>query len=63
MSRRFSPRELTIWGINRFDQRGVELGKLIAGAILPETGTTGARTRRDGSTGDLINCLKQLRHA
>jgi len=42
-----------IWGINSFDQWGVELGKQLAGAILPElTGDT--RTHHDSSTAGLI---------
>ena len=28
----------TIWGINSFDQMGVELGKVLAGTILKELG-------------------------
>jgi len=52
-----------VWGIDIFDQWGVELGKQLASGILPEIGTSGASTRHDGSTNGLINCLKQLRHA
>ena len=33
-----------IWGINSFDQWGVELGKVLAGGILPEL-KPGARRR------------------
>jgi glucose-6-phosphate isomerase len=43
----------TLWGINPFDQWGVELGKVIAVGILKELeGETGAA--RDPSTADLI---------
>lgn len=46
-----------VWGINSFDQMGVELGKQLAGVILPELrGET--RTVHDSSTQGLIRrCL------
>ena len=50
-----------IWGINSFDQWGVELGKQLAGVILDEL-RDGADTRpHDASTAGLIDCYKQLR--
>jgi glucose-6-phosphate isomerase len=49
-----------IWGINSFDQWGVELGKQLAHVILPElTGETSARPH-DASTSGLISLLKNL---
>jgi len=50
-----------IWGINSFDQWGVELGKQMAGAILPELGADAPTVRHDNSTNGLINHLKHLR--
>jgi len=50
-----------IWDINSFDQMGVELGKVLARAILPELKQEGVATRHDASTNGLINYYKQLR--
>lgn len=50
-----------IWGINSFDQWGVELGKQLASAILPELAGPGAATGHDASTNGLINWYKKLR--
>ena len=47
-----------IWGINSFDQWGVELGKQLAKAILPELATPGEVTTHDSSTRGLINHYK-----
>jgi glucose-6-phosphate isomerase len=49
--------EGVIWGINSFDQWGVELGKVMAGRILPEleSGTAG---RHDPSTTALVERLR-----
>ncbi len=52
-----------IWGINSFDQRGVELGKQLANIILSAIGASGGSDRHDGSTNGLIKHLNQLRHA
>ena len=53
--------EGVVWGINPFDQWGVELGKKLAADLLPpisgETGTGGL----DASTAGLIACLRSLR--
>jgi glucose-6-phosphate isomerase len=50
-----------IWDVNSFDQWGVELGKALAGRILPELeGSTPVRSH-DSSTNGLINQLKLLR--
>jgi glucose-6-phosphate isomerase len=52
-----------IWNINSFDQWGVELGKQLAKAILPELTTPDPVTSHDASTNGLINHLKELRRA
>lgn len=49
--------EGVIWGINSFDQWGVELGKVMAGRILPEL-ESGAAGSHDPSTSALIARLK-----
>ena len=49
--------EGVLWGINSFDQWGVELGKALAGRILPEL--EGApRAPHDPSTTAWIERLK-----
>jgi len=50
--------EGVIWGINSFDQWGVELGKVMAGRILPEL-EAGAVGSHDASTSALIQRLKK----
>jgi len=50
-----------IWGINSFDQWGVELGKQLAKVILPELADDKAVTDHDPSTNGLINTYKELR--
>jgi glucose-6-phosphate isomerase len=47
-----------LWRINSFDQWGVELGKVLAGRILPEL-EGGARVDHDPSTTALIERLKR----
>jgi glucose-6-phosphate isomerase len=49
--------EGVIWGVNSFDQWGVELGKVMAGRILPEL-DSGAVGSHDPSTTALIGRLK-----
>ncbi len=50
-----------IWGINSFDQMGVELGKQLAGVILPEL-KGGPAAGHDASTRGLIRyCLDRRR--
>ncbi|MDK2848087.1 MAG: glucose-6-phosphate isomerase [Desulfuromonadales bacterium] len=44
----------TLWGINSFDQWGVELGKQLAGTILTELQEDGALSEHDASTAGLI---------
>jgi glucose-6-phosphate isomerase len=50
-----------IWNINSFDQMGVELGKVLAKAILPELQNEEIIKSHDGSTNALINTYKQYR--
>jgi glucose-6-phosphate isomerase len=50
-----------IWGVNSFDQWGVELGKQLAKAILPELAGDAPVHSHDASTNGLINAYKQLR--
>jgi glucose-6-phosphate isomerase len=49
-----------IWNINSFDQMGVELGKQLAKAILPELKGDREITSHDASTNGLINYYKQI---
>jgi glucose-6-phosphate isomerase len=50
-----------IWDINSFDQMGVELGKQLAKAILPELEGEERITTHDASTNGLINYFKSVR--
>ncbi len=50
-----------IWNINSFDQMGVELGKVLAGVILPELKNNEVISSHDSSTNALINKYKELR--
>ena len=50
-----------IWGINSFDQWGVELGKQLAKAILPEIQGNQDAVSHDSSTNGLINLYRQSR--
>jgi glucose-6-phosphate isomerase len=50
-----------IWNIFSFDQWGVELGKQLAGRILPELGDDRPVTGHDSSTNGLINAYKEMR--
>jgi glucose-6-phosphate isomerase len=50
-----------IWNINSFDQWGVELGKQLASAILPELEGDEAVSSHDSSTNGLINHYKRKR--
>jgi len=52
-----------IWNINSFDQWGVELGKQLAKAILPELSQPQPATTHDASTNGLINYYKEHRQA
>jgi glucose-6-phosphate isomerase len=50
-----------IWNINSYDQWGVELGKQLAKAILPELEGNADVTTHDASTNGLINFYKKER--
>jgi glucose-6-phosphate isomerase len=50
-----------IWNINSFDQWGVELGKKLANAILPELRAAGRVASHDASTNALIEEIKHRR--
>jgi len=50
-----------IWNIYTFDQWGVELGKQLAGKILPELQNADEVHSHDSSTNGLINAFKKLR--
>ena len=50
-----------IWGVNAFDQWGVELGKRLADRILPELTGDAAVTTHDSSTNGLVNHAKSRR--
>ncbi len=52
----------TIWGIDSFDQWGVELGKVLAKRIIPElTSTDEPKLAHDTSTNALIRLYRSLR--
>jgi glucose-6-phosphate isomerase len=51
-----------IWGIDSFDQWGVELGKALAQRVLPDlVAATDAALVHDSSTNTLITRYRQLR--
>jgi glucose-6-phosphate isomerase len=54
-----------VWGVNSFDQWGVELGKILAKKILPEIASVGSAAApahgHDGSTNRLIDRINALR--
>ena len=50
--------EGVLWGIDSFDQWGVELGKTLAKQVLPEL-QGGASGKHDPSTASLIARLKR----
>ncbi|CAG5128886.1 unnamed protein product, partial [Candidula unifasciata] len=47
-----------VWDINSFDQWGVELGKVLASAILPELSSAEEVKSHDSSTNGLLNYIK-----
>jgi glucose-6-phosphate isomerase len=50
-----------LWGVNAFDQWGVELGKQLAGAILPELEAGAPRPgAHDGSTEGLMRAIERM---
>ena len=52
-----------LWGINSFDQWGVELGKKLATDLLPVIQGGEAPPSIDGSTLGLISTLNRLRES
>ncbi|KAI8901765.1 Phosphoglucose isomerase [Globomyces pollinis-pini] len=50
-----------VWNINSFDQWGVELGKQLANAILPELKNDDIVSSHDSSTNGLLNYYKKHR--
>ncbi|MBI5102142.1 MAG: glucose-6-phosphate isomerase [Nitrospirae bacterium] len=50
-----------IWNIFSFDQWGVELGKQLAGKVLPELADDSPVSSHDASTNGLINAFKKMR--
>jgi glucose-6-phosphate isomerase len=51
-----------VWGINSFDQWGVELGKALAQDLIPELGPDGTPSgRHDSSTTALVDRYRALR--
>jgi glucose-6-phosphate isomerase len=52
-----------IWNINSFDQWGVELGKVLAKAILPELKASERPGTHDASTNGLIQFFKEKKRA
>lgn len=53
--------EGVIWGLNSFDQWGVELGKELATALLPLVRSGGGYEGKDGSTAGLLGALAALK--
>ena len=52
----------TIWGIDSFDQWGVELGKVLAVAIIPELESAAEpELQHDSSTNTLIRRYRALK--
>jgi glucose-6-phosphate isomerase len=50
-----------LWGVNSFDQWGVELGKVLATGILPDLAPGAAPGQHDASTNALVARFKALR--
>ena len=50
-----------IWNINSFDQWGVELGKQLAGELLPRVSDPSAISDRNGSTEGLLKAFHAMR--
>ena len=50
----------TVWGIDSFDQWGVELGKVLAVAIIPEL-ESATELSHDSSTNTLIRRYRALK--
>ncbi len=52
-----------VWNVNSFDQMGVELGKQLAKAVLPELVASTPTTSHDASTNALVEYYKKNRQA
>jgi glucose-6-phosphate isomerase len=52
-----------LWGLNSFDQWGVELGKVLAGALLPKLQGKDAAPSTDSSTNGLLDALRKQRRS
>jgi glucose-6-phosphate isomerase len=50
-----------IWNVNSFDQWGVELGKVLAGRIIPELEDPSTPLQHDSSTNELIRRYRALK--
>jgi glucose-6-phosphate isomerase len=50
-----------VWGVNSFDQWGVELGKVLATRIAQELDTT-TELRHDAGTNALVNWYRDNRY-
>ncbi|MEO5374621.1 MAG: glucose-6-phosphate isomerase [Alphaproteobacteria bacterium] len=50
-----------VWGVNPYDQWGVELGKQLASKILPQLAGDGPAPGHDSSTTGLIDAYKRMR--
>jgi glucose-6-phosphate isomerase len=55
--------EGAVWGIDSFDQWGVELGKELAGALVPVLGGAVSERPLDASTAALVERIRRLRTA
>jgi glucose-6-phosphate isomerase len=55
--------EAAIWGINAFDQWGVELGKELATGLQPVVEGRQSAAERDSSTAGLIGWMQALRQS
>ncbi|MEH6497678.1 MAG: glucose-6-phosphate isomerase, partial [Pseudomonas marincola] len=53
--------EGAIWGLNSFDQWGVELGKELASDLLPLIKTGKGSEEKSGSTDGLLKAMTRLR--
>ena len=51
----------TIWGVNSYDQWGVELGKQLAKALLPKVEGTAGSKGHDSSTRGLLATYHKMR--
>ena len=51
----------TIWGVNSYDQWGVELGKALAQTLVPIVRGAASATDKDSSTQGLLARIKALK--